>query len=133
MLGMPSKKEGILSSAKKILYVDDDVNLQTLMKGRLEACGFQVASVYDGDEAITTINQEKPDLIILDIMLPGAGGYELCMKIKQDKELASIPVLMFSARMGDIDRSLGMSCGANSYVPKCHGFNQILDEIDKLI
>ena len=120
-------------NGKKILIVEDEPDILMMVKSRLENCRFQVATVSDGDEAMDTIFKEKPDLVILDLMLPGAGGYELCLKIKQDKTLTSLPVIMYSSRVGDLDKNMGLSCGADGYVPKCNSFNKLLDMIDKFI
>ena len=120
-------------NGKEILIVKDEPDIPMLVKSRLESYHFEVASVSDGDEAMEKIYKERPDLVILDLMLPGKSGYELCMKIKQDQELKSTPVIMYSSRMGDLDKNLGYSCGADGYVPKRNSFNKMLDMIDKFI
>jgi len=82
----------------KVLIVDDEVHLVKILQFTLEHAGYTVATAYDGNEALKTIESERPDLVILDLMLPGVDGYKICNQLKQDSDLMKIPVIILSAR-----------------------------------
>ncbi len=100
---------------EKILVVDDEKNIVELLKYNLEKEGYEVMCAYDGFEAVNVTRQEHPDLIILDIMLPGQGGLEVCRIIR--KEIKT-PIIMATAKGEEIDKILGLELGADDYVTK---------------
>jgi two-component system alkaline phosphatase synthesis response regulator PhoP len=100
---------------EKILVVDDERNIVELVKYNLEKEGYDVISAYDGFEAVNTAKQERPDLIILDIMLPGQGGLEVCRILRKETK---IPIIMATAKGEEIDKILGLELGADDYVTK---------------
>lgn len=103
---------------KNVLVVDDEVGALTLIGIMLERGGFNVLKAKDADSALATLDQRTPDLIILDVMMPGMNGIELCGVIRQRGETAQTPILILSAR-GDADSVMrGMEAGANDYLPK---------------
>jgi DNA-binding response OmpR family regulator len=103
---------------KRILIVDDEMGARTLIGIMLDRGGFDVLKAADANEALNLLNSDKPDLIILDIMMPGMDGFELCRKIRQRPELAETPVLILSTR-GDSESVMrGMDAGATDYLPK---------------
>jgi two-component system response regulator RstA len=102
-------------SMPKILIVEDDERLAMLSKEYLESNGMQVGIVNDGIKAIDTILKEKPDLVVLDLMLPGADGLEVCRGVRSGFHN---PILMLTARTDDVDQVLGLEMGADDYVPK---------------
>jgi DNA-binding response OmpR family regulator len=103
---------------KNVLVVDDEIGALTLIGIMLERGGFNVLKAKDADSALATLDQNTPDLIILDVMMPGMNGIELCGVIRQRAETANTPVLILSAR-GDADSVMrGMEAGANDYLPK---------------
>ena len=81
-----------------ILIVDDEIHLVKILRFTLEHEGYHVISAFDGTEAVAKIKSERPDLVILDLMLPGIDGYKVCNRIKEDEELKEIPVIILSAR-----------------------------------
>ncbi len=99
----------------RILIVEDDERLATLSKDYLESNGMQVGVVNDGHQAISRIIKEQPDLVVLDVMLPGADGLEVCREVRSDY---SNPILMLTARTDDVDQVLGLEMGADDYVAK---------------
>jgi DNA-binding response OmpR family regulator len=104
--------------AKKILVVDDEPNILKLVCNRLKAGGYEVISAVDGEQALQTVRNEIPDLIILDLMLPKMHGYEVCKTLKTDEKLKNIPVIMFTAH-GDVkDMKEGFDIGADAYLTK---------------
>lgn len=103
---------------KNILVVDDEIGALTLIGIMLERGGFNVLKAKDADTALATLDQNTPDLIILDVMMPGTDGIELCAIIRSRPDTGEIPVLILSAR-GDAESVMrGMEAGANDYLPK---------------
>lgn len=98
-----------------ILIVEDDERLATLSKEYLESNGMRVGIVGDGQQAIARIIKEQPDLVVLDVMLPGADGLEVCREVRSDYHN---PILMLTARTDDVDQVLGLEMGADDYVAK---------------
>lgn len=100
---------------EKILVVDDDANIRQILETRLTISGYIVLLANDGGEALKLFRKESPDLIILDIMLPKIGGYEVCKRVRKE---SSVPIIMLTA-LGDIsDRVMGLEFGADDYVVK---------------
>lgn len=102
----------------KILLVDDEKNILELVRYNLEREGYRVLTAMDGDAAIELARAELPDLIVLDVMLPGISGLEVCRNLLADSSTRNIPVIMLSARAGEVDRVLGLEIGADDYVTK---------------
>lgn len=100
---------------QKVLVVDDDENICDLIKIYMEKEGFEVAVSYDGLEALETFKKTTPDLIVLDIMLPGADGCQVCREIRK---ISSIPIIMLSAKGEIFDKVLGLELGADDYMVK---------------
>lgn len=104
-----------MQTLAKILVVDDDPNVHELIKLYADMEGFQVVGVNNGDLALSAFNQEDPDVIILDLMLPGIDGITLCHKFR---EIRMVPIIMLTARGEEADRVLGLEMGADDYVSK---------------
>jgi len=114
----------------KILLVDDDHELCQLYKIRLEEAGYQISTVYDGEDALKKIQEKKPDLIILDLMLPKISGIEVLKKLKQDKKFQTIPIIIFSA----LDNQQDKVKIADSYLIKSKTLPQkLIGEIERLL
>ncbi len=101
-----------------ILVVDDDKKLTLLVRGFLEKEKYQVAEAYSGRMALDAIKEAKPDLIILDIMMPEMDGIEACKRIKADKDTKMIPVIMLTSMSNVKDKVQGLNAGANDYITK---------------
>jgi len=102
----------------RILVVDDDKEIVRLVESYLEKCGMSVQPALDGEQAMRFLQRERPDLVILDLMLPQVDGWEITRWIRADPELAAIPILMLTARAGDSDKILGLELGADDYITK---------------
>lgn len=102
----------------KILIVDDEKNILELVRFNLEREGYQVLTAMDGDTALAMARRELPDLIVLDVMLPGANGLDVCRVLNEDSATKNIPIIMLSARAEEVDRVLGLEMGADDYVIK---------------
>jgi DNA-binding response OmpR family regulator len=103
---------------KKILLIEDDTDLFALLRYNLEKEGFSLAGQHTGKGAIELCRQQRPDLILLDIMLPDSDGLDICKGIRKDPDLAAIPVIFLTARASETDRIVGLELGANDYVVK---------------
>ena len=103
---------------RHILVVDDEASVVKLVTVRLERAGFRVSSAGDGQGALLRVQEDPPDLIILDVMLPKLNGYEVCSILKRDERYRHIPVIMFTALREDEDYWKGMACGADAYLTK---------------
>ena len=103
---------------KKIVLIEDDADLFALLKYNLEKEGFQFAGAQTGKGALDLCRRERPDLIILDIMLPDSDGLDICKGIRSNTELSHIPVIFLTARASETDRIVGLELGANDYIVK---------------
>jgi DNA-binding response OmpR family regulator len=103
---------------KKIVLIEDDTDLFALLKYNLDKEGFAIAGSQTGKGAIELCRRERPDLVILDIMLPDSDGLEICKGLRNNSELANIPIIFLTARVSETDRILGLELGANDYIVK---------------
>jgi two-component system alkaline phosphatase synthesis response regulator PhoP len=103
---------------QRILVVDDDKEIVRLVRAYLEQAGYQVFVAYDGEMALHTIRAERPDLVVLDLMLPGRDGWDITRIVRADPTLAGIPIIMLTARVEDTDRIVGLELGADDYITK---------------
>ena len=102
----------------KILLVDDNPDILEITKEELLACNYAVITASNGVEGLRKAEREHPDLIILDIMLPGMDGYEVCHRLRSKSRTAEVPILMYSAKVRDVDRETGLRVGADDYLTK---------------
>src|SRR3990167_9285690 len=100
----------------KILMVDDDKMLIDLYKERLELAGYQVEISRDGEEGLAKVHEVKPDIVLLDIMMPKVNGYEALASIKSDPATKDVPVIILSALMRDVNKSKAVESGADDYI-----------------
>jgi DNA-binding response OmpR family regulator len=103
---------------KRIVVIEDDGDLLSLLKYNLEKEGFSVAGLRTGRGAMELCRQTRPDLVLLDIMLPDSDGLDICKAIRRDPDLAPVPVIFLTARASETDRIVGLELGANDYVVK---------------
>ena len=103
---------------KKIVLIEDDADLYGLLKYNLEKEGYAMAGSQTGKGAVELCRREKPDLVILDIMLPDTDGREICRLIRSHPELAPVPVIFLTAKGSETDRIVGLELGANDYIVK---------------
>ncbi|MFY9587470.1 MAG: response regulator [Actinomycetota bacterium] len=118
---------------KRVLVVDDDRVIQQLLEVNLELEGYEVvATAADGKEALEKIAELKPDLVILDIMMPKMDGLEVCRRLRADPDLAKIPVILLSARAQDMDIREGLEIGASAYLTKPFDPVELLEVVGRL-
>jgi len=119
--------------AASILIVEDEADLRELMRYNLEAEGFRVATAESGDEAVERIRDGVPDLILLDWMLPGLSGIELCRRWRSREETARTPIIMITARGEEEERVRGLATGADDYVVKPFSMPELVARIQALL
>lgn len=117
----------------KILVVDDDDDFRNLLVEALEMEKYKVLPAQDGFVCLELAKKEKPDLIVLDVMMPKMDGYQTCMKLQQDPELASIPVLMLTAKTQTVDKFMGLFAGAVEYMCKPVKIQAFLETVKVLL
>ncbi len=117
----------------KILVVDDDPQLVRLVRSYLENAGLLVETVAHGDDVLPAVRAQRPDLIVLDLMLPGKDGLEVTRLLRADPLLAATPVLMLTARVDDIDRILGLELGADDYVTKPFNPREVVARVKAIL
>ena len=122
-----------MDTKNKILLVDDEPSLVKVVSRRLESEGFEVRVAMDGEEALHQVETSRPDLIILDVMLPKMNGYEVCRKLKWDARYQKIPVLLFTAKALERDEKFGFEAGADAYVRKPFRAPELLEKIRTLL
>ena len=129
MAGLIENKENILldNNKKTILAVDDESSILDLLKFNLEKEGFNFISAEDGEEGINKVLNEKPDLLLLDVMIPKMDGLSVCKKIRQEN--INIPIIMLSARGEEIDKVLGLEIGADDYITKPFSPREVIARI----
>ncbi len=102
----------------KVMVIDDEPFILMMIEDKLKRAGLQVVTLRESKSAISRIREEKPDLIILDWMMPEVSGIEICKKLKSDPELSDIPVFMLTAKGQEDDERLGLSTGVERYITK---------------
>ncbi len=117
-------------SNKKILIVDDDVNICELLRLYLEKDGFEADVVTDGLQAIAAVDSTKPDLILLDIMLPGLDGWQVCREIRKNSQ---VPIIMVTAKGETFDKVLGLELGADDYITKPFETKEVIARIKAVL
>lgn len=103
---------------EKILIVDDEEHIQELIKFNLENNGYKVICAGDGIEALKLARKELPQLVLLDVMLPGMDGYDVCKEMRRDNSISNIPIIMITAKGEELDKILGLELGADDYITK---------------
>ena len=104
--------------AQRILVVDDDKEIVRLVRAYLEQAGYEVLSAYNGESALHAIRSERPDLVVLDLMLPGRDGWDITRIVRGDSTVSEMPIIILTARVEDTDRIVGLELGADDYVTK---------------
>jgi DNA-binding response OmpR family regulator len=124
--------EGVLMG-KKILVIEDDAIALRLIEYTLRKEGYEVLLAKDGLEGISKAQSEEPDLLILDIMLPGIDGYEVCYRLRSESQTAHLPVLMLSGKAQEIDKATGLKVGADDYVTKPAAPRELVSRVESLL
>jgi two-component system, OmpR family, alkaline phosphatase synthesis response regulator PhoP len=117
----------------RILVVDDEPDLVRVLEFGLRSAGYAVECAADGQEGLKKARELKPDIILLDLMLPKLDGYKICRLLKFDDRFKHIPIIILSARTREGDQALALEMGANRFITKPYDFNEILEHIEALL
>ena len=120
-------------ATKKILLVDDEPHIVIMVENRIKQAGYEIITASDGQQGLEKARKEKPDLIILDVMLPKLDGYKVCRMLKFDEKYKHIPIIMFTARAQEADRKMGEEVGADGYITKPFEPQVLLAKIKELL
>jgi DNA-binding response OmpR family regulator len=113
----------------KVLIIEDDETLVNNLADKLRAEGFTAVTATDGESGLDRVRQESPDLIVLDIMLPGLDGLSICRMVRHDSATAHIPIIMLTARGTEVDKIVGLESGADDYLVKPFGLGEFLARV----
>lgn len=117
------------SLMRRILVVDDDREVVRLIRAYLEQAGYEVLAAHDGNTALHMARRERPDLLLLDLMLPGKDGLELTRLVRADPALAHTPIIMLTARVDDMDKIIGLELGADDYITKPYNPREVVARV----
>ncbi|SKA76094.1 two-component system, OmpR family, alkaline phosphatase synthesis response regulator PhoP [Clostridium sp. USBA 49] len=120
-------------SQYKILIVDDEEHIQELIKFNLENVGYKVICAGNGIDALKLIKNEKPDLVLLDVMLPEKDGYDVCKEVRKDISVSNIPIIMITAKSEELDKILGLELGADDYITKPFSIRELLARVKAVL
>jgi two-component system alkaline phosphatase synthesis response regulator PhoP len=118
---------------RKILVVDDDADLIELLSFNLKKAGFSIGTALDGVDALKKARSIRPDLILLDLMLPGLDGFAVCETLRRDAATASIAIIIVTAFSSELGRLAGLDCGANDYVTKPFSPKTLVSRVQRLV
>lgn len=119
--------------ARKVLIVDDEPHIVVSLQFLMNQCGFEVITASSGEEAIEAIMKFEPDLILLDVMLPGIDGYEVCEIVRLDPKWRGIKIIFLSAKGKEEDIAKGMVLGADDYITKPYSNKDVTDTVKRLL
>ncbi|MCH9617748.1 MAG: Transcriptional regulatory protein WalR [Chlamydiia bacterium] len=122
-----------MAQRKRILLIEDEEDIASLIKLQAEISGYILHVEVDGINGLRAVEREKPDLVIIDIMLPGQNGFDVCRKIKSNPELRGIPVIIVSAKSDEIDVLLGLELGADDYIAKPFSLKVLMTRIKVIL
>lgn len=117
----------------RVLLVDDEPSILKTVSKRLELTGYEVMTATDGQDGLAKARLGKPDVVILDLMMPGLTGMEVCAALKNDPQYRSIPVIIFTAKNQEMDEKLSRECGADAYITKAQQSKAVIEQIESLL
>lgn len=118
---------------KKVLIVDDEANIVISLEFLMQQAGYQVDIARTGDEALHKIEQFLPDLVLLDVMLPGPNGFDILQQVRQNPERRSVAIIMLTAKGRDVEVTKGLALGANAYITKPFSTRDLLAEVRRCL
>ena len=118
---------------EKVLIVDDEEHIVELLSFNMQSAGYKVLKASNGLEAINIAKREKPQLILLDLMLPGLDGLDVCKEIKMDSEIKNISIIMLTAKGEELDKVLGLELGADDYITKPFSIRELLARVKAVL
>jgi DNA-binding response OmpR family regulator len=120
-------------SGKTILIIDDDAFIRRPLEFILREEGFEPVTAVDGEDGLAKIRESRPDLVFLDVMMPGLDGFAVCAKVKADPRFASLPVILLSAKGQEGDRARGMAAGATDFMSKPYSPSELVRRVREIL
>ncbi|QNI02896.1 response regulator [Halomonas sp. SH5A2] len=117
----------------RVLVVDDEPNILISLEFLMQQAGFDVMTAEDGEQALAHVQQTKPDLILLDISLPGISGFDVLERLRQDSNTATLPIIMLTAHGREVEREKGMALGADDYITKPFSTQALVEKVNALL
>jgi len=128
-----NSQKGVVIIPKKILIIEDDPSFSRAINHIIQKEGYDVITASNGMTGLRMAREEKPDLLILDVMLPGLDGFEICNRLRNDPQTATLPIIMLSAKGQEADKATGLKVGANEYLTKPVDRVLLLDKLTSLL
>jgi DNA-binding response OmpR family regulator len=119
--------------SKKILIADDEQNIVISLEFLMKREGFEVSIANDGEEAVSMIRAQRPDLVLLDVMMPKKSGFEVCQEIKADPALQAVRILMLTAKGRDTEVTKGLALGADAYMTKPFSTKELVERVRSML
>jgi DNA-binding response OmpR family regulator len=129
-LELPSLDE---RASRQVVVADDDTDVRELVRITLSRAGYEVIAVCDGPAALAAINRRLPDLLVLDVMMPGASGIDVCREVRADRRSQALPIIMLTARAHVMSESEGLIAGADMYLTKPFSPRALLSKVEHLL
>jgi len=120
-------------SQPHVLIIEDEEHIVELIKFNLESNGYKVSYAFNGRDGLKRVEMEKPDLVLLDLMLPEIDGIEVCNRIKSNREIKQIPIIMLTAKSSETDKIIGLEIGADDYITKPFSIRELLTRIKVIL
>ena len=118
---------------RRVLLIDDELGIIKTVGKRLEVAGYDVMTAMDGEDGLSKAQLGRPDVILLDLMLPKKSGFEVCAALKKGPQHQHIPIIIFTGKGQEMDERLCRELGANAYISKPHGSKALIEQIDVLL
>jgi two-component system alkaline phosphatase synthesis response regulator PhoP len=119
--------------AERILVVDDDRSILKVVRAYLEQSGYEVLTASDGETALHMLRRERPDVLVLDLMIPSPDGWEITRRVRADGLLAALPIIMLTARVEDTDKIVGLELGADDYITKPFNAREVVARVNAML
>ena len=116
-----------------VLVVDDEPNIVLSLEFLMEQAGFEVVTAEDGEQALARVNDSQPDLLLLDISLPGISGFDVLERLRSEAATAQLPIIMLTAHGRDVEREKGMALGADDYITKPFSTQSLVEKVKALL
>jgi DNA-binding response OmpR family regulator len=119
--------------SKRILIVDDEPNILISLEFLMKREGYEVAIARDGEEGLAAIRAQRPDLVVLDVMMPKRDGFEVCTEVRADPSLSDVRILMLTAKGREAEIKKGLALGADAYIPKPFSTHELVAKVNALL
>ena len=126
-------EEAATNMSQEILIVDDESNIVLSLEFLMKQAGYAVRTARDGHEALTALEERLPDLLLLDVMMPGKDGYEICQEIRRRADWGHLPIIMLTAKGRDVEREKGLAMGADDYITKPFSTQEVVETVQSIL